>query len=316
MAARELIFADDESRETQLYACSGCGTVFSPRQYQKGGRPDAEAARAAAESCSPCRGYDLCSDCGGRCMVNNLRCDPCQDIMLEASYARRIAAAEETVIDSPCFSRCGYRFYGDIDSARDAGETVVMGATFRHFVIDEASLVQYILDDHHDDASEYDLNGLSALYEAVSVFNEEQTSGSYDMDEKVKQTIRQDRTFAMIKPDATARGVQEAMIADIEAAGFRILKRKDRALTVEEAEWLYREHSERDHFRDLVTYTVSGPVVLLQLQADLDDAATAFRALMGPTDRTKADPHTLRARYAVGYRENSIHGSDSPKAAI
>lgn len=316
MAARALIFADDENREIQLYACSGCGVVFSPGQYRRDGRPDAAAARAAAESCSPCRGYSICGTCGGKCEVDHVRCKSCQDAEMKAREDKRLAAAEETVLDGPCFSPCGHDFYHDVESARDAGLTVVLGAKFRHFTLDEANLVEAIIDDHHDDASEHDLIGLNALYEAVGVFNAEQTSGSYDMDEKVKQTIRHDRTFAMIKPDATARGVQERMIADIEAAGFRILKRKDRTLTREEAEWLYREHREREHFTDLVAYTVSGPVVLLKLQADSNNAAADFRALMGPTDRTKAEPHTLRARYAVGYRENSIHGSDSPAAAI
>lgn len=316
MAARALIYADDESREKQLYACSGCGLVFSPNQYRRDGRPDAEAARAAADSCSPCRGYGICGTCGGQCKVDHVRCTKCQDAETKEREDKRVAAAEETVLDGPCFSPCGHDFYHDVESARDAGLTVVLGAKFRPFSIDEANLVETIIDDHHEDASEHDLNGLGALYEAVGVFNSEQTSGSYDMDDEVRQTIRQDQTFAMIKPDATGRGVEGAMIADIEAAGFTILKRKDRTLSLEDAQWLYREHEKRDHFPDLVAYTVSGPVVLLKLRADSDNAAADFRALMGPTDRTKAEPHTLRARYAVGYRENSIHGSDSPAAAI
>jgi len=123
------------------------------------------------------------------------------------------------------------------------------------------------------------------------------------------------KTFGMIKPDATGRGVQNDMIADIEAAGFVVDENVQRKLTRDEAEWLYREHAARDHFAALVDYTVSGEVVLLRLSHEEGDAPRRFRDLMGPTDRTKAPEGTLRARYAIGYRENSVHGSDSPEAA-
>lgn len=124
------------------------------------------------------------------------------------------------------------------------------------------------------------------------------------------------RTFAMIKPDATERGVEGEMLTVIQQAGFRILELRRTRLERADAEWLYREHAERSHFSDLVDYTISGDVVLLHLQYPSTSAATAFRKLMGATDRTKADPGTLRALFAVGYRENSIHGSDSPEAAL
>ncbi len=123
------------------------------------------------------------------------------------------------------------------------------------------------------------------------------------------------KTFGMIKPDATIRGVEDAMIVDIETAGFVVEDRKQRPMTRDEAEWLYREHAGRDHFQGLVDYTVSGDVVMLLLSHPEGDAPRRFRDLMGPTDRTKAPEGTLRARYAVGYRENSVHGSDSPEAA-
>lgn len=122
-------------------------------------------------------------------------------------------------------------------------------------------------------------------------------------------------TFGMIKPDATQRGIQANMIRDIEAAGFTVEQQVQRRMTREEAEWLYREHAGRDHFQGLVDYTVSGDVVMLLLSHASGDAARRFRTLMGPTDRTRAPRETLRHRYAVGYRENSVHGSDSPEAA-
>ena len=119
----------------------------------------------------------------------------------------------------------------------------------------------------------------------------------------------------MIKPDATQRGIQDNMIRDIEAAGFVVEQREQRTLTCEEAEWLYREHAARDHFRGLVDYTVSGDVVMLLLSHASGDAPQRFRNLMGPTDHSKAPRGTLRHHYAIGYRENSVHGSDSPEAA-
>ncbi|MFZ3481804.1 nucleoside-diphosphate kinase [Sphingomonas sp. 3-13AW] len=119
----------------------------------------------------------------------------------------------------------------------------------------------------------------------------------------------------MIKPDATARGVQDDMVTDIEVAGFVVERRIQRSLSRDEAEWLYREHADRDHFRGLVDYTISGEVVMLLLTHPQGDAPRRFRELMGPTDHSQAPAGTLRARYAVGYRENSVHGSDSPEAA-
>lgn len=316
MAARTLIFADDETRTPRLFACSGCGEVHSPETYRKNGRADEDSARNAAENCSKCRGYDICRDCGDKTPLHHLQCTVCNRTRLRRMTEGKLAKAEETVIDGPCFGAFSDEFYRDVESARDQGEIAVFGAQMTFYKIDVASTVEGIVDGHHEDASENDLVGIGAFYEAMETFNEEQNTGSYEMDETIKQTIRQDSTFAMIKPDATSRGVEEDMIADMKAAGFEILARKDRSLDRSEAEWLYKEHKDRDHFPDLVDYTISGPVVLLHLQADMDNAPAAFRTLMGATDRTKAAPGTLRAKYAVGYRENSIHGSDSPSAAI
>lgn len=123
------------------------------------------------------------------------------------------------------------------------------------------------------------------------------------------------QTFAMIKPDATARGIHLEMMEYIEECGFHIIAAQQRFLNKIEAEWLYREHSAKAHFNDLVHFTLSGDVVLLIVEHESNDAVSAFRALMGPTDRTQADARTLRARYAIGLRENSIHGSDSAHSA-
>ena len=123
------------------------------------------------------------------------------------------------------------------------------------------------------------------------------------------------KTFAMIKPCAVASGKTSEILSDIEAAGFTVLRSADVMLDREDAEWLYREHSEKAHFNDLVDFTVSGPVRLLELSNNSQSVATDFRALMGPTDLSKAEPGTLRASYAEDFRRNAIHGSDGIESA-
>lgn len=123
------------------------------------------------------------------------------------------------------------------------------------------------------------------------------------------------KTFAMIKPCAQARGVASFMKADIDAAGFHIEQEKETTLTRDQAEWLYREHSEKSHFNDLVDFTISGPVTLLLLSGKGDNVPTQFRELMGPTDIKKAAPDSLRGKYAEDFRRNSIHGSDGNESA-
>lgn len=280
---------------TEFYACGRCGALYGLWSYGTHQR-----AREAAEECPQCRD----------------RTEETRVEDAETSRLARIAKAREVHDLDFCFSEEGDTGYATPDDAREAGERGVFGSTFRPYSIDLDQLIQSILENHHEDASEKELKGLDAIESAVDHFNAIQTGGSYEMDDKVWQRLAHEETFAMIKPDATARSVEDQMLADIRAAGFEVVDERRRILTREDAEWLYREHSERDHFRDLVDYTISGEVVLLHLRSEHENTPAAFRALMGPTDRTKAPPGTLRARYAVGYRENSIHGSDSPAAAI
>ena len=122
-------------------------------------------------------------------------------------------------------------------------------------------------------------------------------------------------TFAMIKPCAVASGKTNAILADIAEAGFTVERSADLILSRKDAEWLYREHAEKAHFPDLVDFTISGPVRIMELSNTTDHTASAFRALMGPTDISKAEPHTLRARYAEDFRRNAIHGSDGTESA-
>ena len=123
-------------------------------------------------------------------------------------------------------------------------------------------------------------------------------------------------SLGIIKPDATKRGIQDKIISDITVAGFTILDSISHNLTREEVEWLYSEHKDKDWFQDQISYMLSGPVVLLKIFGDFDDTPGTFIMLMGPTDHRNAKPGTLRAKYAIGFRENSIHGSDGPESAI
>lgn len=239
---------------------------------------------------------------------------PSQERKEKSLEARLSKATKVTNLDY-CFGVDGGDFYNDVESAADAGETHVYGATFMPYQINIDRIIEGVLEDHHEDASESDLIGLDAVVEAMEEFNRIQTSGSYEQDRSQYQEIEQVQTFAMIKPDATARGVEGDMVSYIEQHGFRVIEKRRTTLERDEAEWLYSEHAGREHFTGLVDYTISGEVILLRLEGNGSRTATDFRALMGPTDRTKAEPHTLRARYAVGYRENSIHGSDSEAAA-
>ena len=123
------------------------------------------------------------------------------------------------------------------------------------------------------------------------------------------------KTFAMIKPCAVASKKDAAVLDDIKAAGFTIERCTKLTLEREHAEWLYREHAEKAHFNDLVAFTISGPVMIMELSSNSDNTALDFRQLMGPTDISKAEPNTLRARYAEDFRRNAIHGSDGSESA-
>jgi nucleoside-diphosphate kinase len=121
------------------------------------------------------------------------------------------------------------------------------------------------------------------------------------------------RTFSIIKPDATRRNLTGQINARIEAAGLRIVAQKRVHLTTTQAEAFYAEHKARGFFRDLVDFMISGPVVLQVLEGE--DAVAKNRVLMGATDPKKAEPGTLRAEFAESIEANSVHGSDSEASA-
>jgi nucleoside-diphosphate kinase len=121
------------------------------------------------------------------------------------------------------------------------------------------------------------------------------------------------RTFSIIKPDATRRNLTGQINARLEGAGLRIVAQKRLQLTTAQAEAFYAEHSARGFFRDLVDFMISGPVVVQVLEGE--DAVAKNRAIMGATDPKKADPGTLRADFAESIEANSVHGSDSEGSA-
>jgi nucleoside-diphosphate kinase len=122
-----------------------------------------------------------------------------------------------------------------------------------------------------------------------------------------------ERTFSIIKPDATARNLTGAINAMIEQAGLRIVAQKRLRISREEAETFYAIHRERSFFRELVDFMTSGPVVVQVLEGE--NAIAKYRDIMGATDPAKAAPGTIRKVHAKSIGENSVHGSDAPETA-
>lgn len=122
-----------------------------------------------------------------------------------------------------------------------------------------------------------------------------------------------ERTFSIIKPDATARNLTGAINALIEKAGLRIVAQKRIKMSREQAETFYAVHRERPFFGELVDFMTSGPVIVQVLQGD--NAVAAYRDLMGATDPAKAAPGTIRKLHALSIGENSVHGSDAADTA-
>ncbi len=122
-----------------------------------------------------------------------------------------------------------------------------------------------------------------------------------------------ERTLSIIKPDATRRNLTGQINTRFEDAGLRIVAQKRTQLTKAEAEGFYAEHSERPFFGDLVTFMISGPVVLQVLEGE--GAIAKNREIMGATNPENADPGTIRKDFAESIEANSVHGSDSPESA-
>ena len=118
-----------------------------------------------------------------------------------------------------------------------------------------------------------------------------------------------ERTFSIIKPDATERDLTGAVNAVIEGAGLRIVAQKRIRMTRREAETFYAIHKERPFFGELVEFMTSGPVVVQVLEGE--NAVARYREIMGATNPENAAPGTIRKQFARSVGENSVHGSDS-----
>jgi nucleoside-diphosphate kinase len=122
-----------------------------------------------------------------------------------------------------------------------------------------------------------------------------------------------ERTFSIIKPDATRRNLTGAINDRIERAGLRVVAQRRLHMSREQAEGFYAVHRERPFFRSLVDFMTSGPVVVQVLEGE--NAVTRYREVMGATDPAKAAAGTIRKDFAESIEANSVHGSDSPETA-
>ena len=118
-----------------------------------------------------------------------------------------------------------------------------------------------------------------------------------------------ERTFSIIKPDATRRNLTGAVNATIEKAGLRIVAQKRILLTRGQAETFYGVHKERPFFGELVDFMISAPIVVQVLEGE--DAVAKYREVMGATNPANAAEGTIRKEFALSVGENSAHGSDS-----
>ncbi len=118
-----------------------------------------------------------------------------------------------------------------------------------------------------------------------------------------------DRTFSILKPDATARNLTGKINAVIEGAGLRIVAQRRIRMSRAQAEKFYEVHSERPFYGELVDFMTSGPVVVQVLEGE--GAVARYREVMGATNPAQAADGTIRKLFAVSMGENSVHGSDS-----
>jgi len=121
------------------------------------------------------------------------------------------------------------------------------------------------------------------------------------------------RTFSIIKPDATQRNLQGAILKMIQEAGLKIVAMKMIRMTKEQAEGFYAVHSDKPFFDSLTEFMCSGPVVVCVLEGE--NAVGRYRQVMGATNPANADEGTIRKSFALDIEKNSVHGSDAPETA-
>ena len=118
-----------------------------------------------------------------------------------------------------------------------------------------------------------------------------------------------DKTFSIIKPDATKRNITWSINQVIEKNGLRIIAQKRIKLTTDQAKNFYSVHKDRPFFRDLIEYMTSEPVVVQVLTGE--NSVEKYRSIMGATNPENAESGTIRKLFALNVQENSVHGSDS-----
>ena len=122
-----------------------------------------------------------------------------------------------------------------------------------------------------------------------------------------------ERTFSMIKPDATKRNLTGVITSRLEEAGLSVVASRRVHMSLREAEVFYAEHSERPFFGELTEFMSSGPTVVQVLEGE--GAILKNRDVMGATNPADADEGTIRKEFAMSLGENSVHGSDAPESA-
>ena len=122
-----------------------------------------------------------------------------------------------------------------------------------------------------------------------------------------------EKTFSIIKPDATKRNITGSINKIIEENGLRIVAQKRIKLSIDQAKDFYQIHSEKSFFNDLIEYMTSEPVVVQVLSGN--NAVENYRKIMGATNPDNAEEGTIRKTHALNVQENSVHGSDSKENA-
>jgi nucleoside-diphosphate kinase len=122
-----------------------------------------------------------------------------------------------------------------------------------------------------------------------------------------------ERTFSIIKPDATRRNITGKIIDRIESTGLKVVASKRIHMSRAQAEEFYGVHRERSFFGELVDFMISGPVVVQVLEGE--NAVAKYRDVMGATNPANAEPGTIRKDFAESIEANSVHGSDGPDTA-
>jgi nucleoside-diphosphate kinase len=132
-------------------------------------------------------------------------------------------------------------------------------------------------------------------------------------DNRKAQPMALERTFSIIKPDATKRNLTGKIVAKFEEAGLRVVASKRIQMTLAQAQQFYGVHSERPFFGELCEFMISEPIVVQVLEGE--NAITKNREVMGATNPADAADGTIRKDFALSIGENSVHGSDAPETA-